>query len=427
VKVSKRKVRYLVFEGGGGKGLIYLGAARALGEIGILEYYKKQVETSEVFRLNPKKIRGTAGTSVGSLAAVLVACGYTPDELHDILTKDFGIQILDKIEFGTIPTAYTKENPRYVIKERDIPEEQELLDSFWKHYIKTEKFSTRRMLKLPGKAINHFTRKFLASILHWYVDYRERQGEKSPEFSENSLFQIRTARTALEKVIHSNDSMSSLKYELGFFVSEFVRDFVDRHIEKKSGIKNCTFKQFYEEFKIDLVITGFNMTRNEVLYFRNDKQWKDLCIADAVRMSVSIPLIFKPVYLSYSNGTINPVVNDLSNGDMIVDGGVGNNFPLHVFDVVKSRSSKLNNHTLGFRFKRTKNNSDEDMTVAGYLENIGFALLGQTTELQFRTDDEKDQVLELENEAINTLNFLYSDNTQKCIDMAYETTMRYFK
>ena len=80
MKVPKKKVRYLVFEGGGGKGLIYLGAGKALAELGIINHVKKQVNEKEVLRLNSKKIKGVAGTSVGSLAAVLIACGYTYDE-----------------------------------------------------------------------------------------------------------------------------------------------------------------------------------------------------------------------------------------------------------------------------------------------------------------------------------------------------------
>ena len=41
MKVSKDNVRYLVFEGGGGKGITYLGAHQALHELGILSFHKK--------------------------------------------------------------------------------------------------------------------------------------------------------------------------------------------------------------------------------------------------------------------------------------------------------------------------------------------------------------------------------------------------
>ncbi len=428
MKVSKKKVRYLVFEGGGGKGLIYIGAGRALEELGILYYTKKLVNEKEVTRLSPKKIKGVAGTSVGSIAAVLIACGNRPDALQNLLAKNFGLHILDRVDFGIIPTVYTKENPRYLIQEREMPEEQESLDLFWKHYKESENKTASKILKLPVKALNQLNRRAAANLLKWYLDYQtKREKKKEPEKSEKSMLNMATTKNAFEKVIHSPDSMNSLKYELGFFISEFIRKFVDKQIERKCGIKNCTFKQFYKEFKIDLVITGFNMTRNEVLIFRNDEQWGDLCVADAVRMSVSIPLLFKPVYINYEKGKILPVDDDLSNGDLIVDGGVGINFPLHVFDEVKSRSSRLNNHVLGFRLKRTVHKSDEETTIADYLSDVFFSLLGMTTELQIRTEEEKDQVIELDHQEINALDFLYGEKTKKYIDKAYETTMKYFE
>lgn len=428
MKVSKKKIRYLVFEGGGGKGLIYLGAGKALEELGVLSYTKKIVNDKEVARLSSKKIKGVAGTSVGSLAAVLIACGNTPDTLHQLLAKNFGLHVLDKVDYGTIPTAYTKENPRYLIQERQMPEEQESLDLFWKHYKESERKPASKILKLPAKALNQLNRRTVANLLRWYLDYQtKREKKKEPEKAEKSMLQMATTKNAFEKVLHSPDSMNSLKYELGFFISEFIRKFVDVQIERKCGIKNCTFKQFYKEFKIDLVITGFNMTRNEVLIFRNDEQWGDLCVSDAVRMSVSIPLLFKPVYLRYEEGKILPVDDDLSNGDLIVDGGVGINFPLHVFDEIKSRSSKLNNQVLGFRLKRTVHKSNEDTTIADYMSDIFFSLLGMTTEQQIRTEEEKDQVIELDHQEINALDFLYGEKTKKYIDLAYETTMKYFE
>jgi len=428
MKLSKKKVRYLILEGGGGKGLIYLGAGKALADLGILSYTKKLIGEKEVYRLSPRKIKGIAGTSVGSLAAALIASGYTPEELHKKLTKNFGLHILDKVDYGAIPTAYTKEKPRYIIPEREMPEEQESLDTFWKHYKESEKKDPSKLLKLPAKALNRLNRRTVGNLMKWYLDNQGRkEKKKEPKKAEKSMLQMATTKNAFEKVLHSPDSMNSLKYELGFFVSEFIRKFVDLHIERKSGIKNCTFKQFYKEFKIDLVITGFNMTRNEVLIFRNGKQWGDLCVADAVRMSVSIPLLFKPFYLNYEKGKILPVDDDLKNGDLIIDGGVGINFPLHVFDEVKSRSSKLNNQVLGFRLKRTVHKSDDDVTVADYLSDLFFSLLGATTELQIRTDEEKDQVIELDHYEINALDFLYGETTKKYIDMAYETTMKYFE
>ncbi|MHA1563012.1 MAG: hypothetical protein ACTSPA_12910, partial [Promethearchaeota archaeon] len=63
MKVSKDDVKYLVFEGGGGKGLIYLSPLQALEELGILSYNTVNVNGKNVHRKKKKKIHGVAGTS----------------------------------------------------------------------------------------------------------------------------------------------------------------------------------------------------------------------------------------------------------------------------------------------------------------------------------------------------------------------------
>lgn len=62
--------RNLVFEGGGIRGIAYAGALKALEETGVT-----------------KDIERMAGTSVGAIAAGLMAVGYTADELKDIMEE----------------------------------------------------------------------------------------------------------------------------------------------------------------------------------------------------------------------------------------------------------------------------------------------------------------------------------------------------
>ena len=65
---QKYHFKNLVFEGGGVKGIAYVGALEVLEEEGIL-----------------KNIERVAGTSAGAMIAVLVALGYTPKEISEIL------------------------------------------------------------------------------------------------------------------------------------------------------------------------------------------------------------------------------------------------------------------------------------------------------------------------------------------------------
>ena len=65
---SKYHFRNLVFEGGGVKGIAYVGALEVLDKEGIL-----------------RNIERVAGTSAGAMVAVLVGLGYTTKEISDIL------------------------------------------------------------------------------------------------------------------------------------------------------------------------------------------------------------------------------------------------------------------------------------------------------------------------------------------------------
>ena len=62
--------RNLVFEGGGVKGIAYIGAMKVIEDKGILE---------NVLRVG--------GTSAGAINATLVALGFTNDEQRGILQK----------------------------------------------------------------------------------------------------------------------------------------------------------------------------------------------------------------------------------------------------------------------------------------------------------------------------------------------------
>ncbi|MDQ8038932.1 MAG: patatin-like phospholipase family protein [Rickettsiella sp.] len=62
-------IENLVFEGGGAKGLAYVGVINALGELGI-------------YQQDGYKIKKVAGTSAGSITALLISLDYSPEEIQ---------------------------------------------------------------------------------------------------------------------------------------------------------------------------------------------------------------------------------------------------------------------------------------------------------------------------------------------------------
>lgn len=73
----------------------------------------------------------------------------------------------------------------------------------------------------------------------------------------------------------------------------------------------------------ELTLVGYDSTHKKVIYFNADT-YPDLAIAAAARISMSIPFIFKPVYLD---------------GKKMVDGGVGSNLPTEAVNPYASKPS----------------------------------------------------------------------------------------
>lgn len=92
----------------------------------------------------------------------------------------------------------------------------------------------------------------------------------------------------------------------------------------KYTFKDLLLAEFADEdrYRFKLRVVAADIDRKQMLVLPQDiKQYgekpEDLDIAKAVRMSMSIPLLFKPVKL---------------NGSNIVDGGIVSNFPVDLFD-----------------------------------------------------------------------------------------------
>jgi len=109
--------------------------------------------------------------------------------------------------------------------------------------------------------------------------------------------------------------------DFGLAPGDYFVDLIGKFIEKKTGNKDYTINDLYKDKGITLVITGTDMNHKKTIYFspnnKNNKSRGDISIRQAVRISMSIPFLFEPV--TYD-------------GCMCVDGGVLDNYPLHVFD-----------------------------------------------------------------------------------------------
>ncbi|MHA1416768.1 MAG: patatin-like phospholipase family protein [Candidatus Heimdallarchaeaceae archaeon] len=153
MKLSKDKVNYLIFEGGGGKGVTYIGALEALEELGILRFTEKNIGEKVVTHLAPNCLKGVAGTSVGSLFALLVSLGYNSQEIRELLKSNLTDEFLDTIEFGLIQSIYSQLTEQSFVKDPQLEISTNFVENKWSSFLQKQEKSFKDLFAYPLKMI----------------------------------------------------------------------------------------------------------------------------------------------------------------------------------------------------------------------------------------------------------------------------------
>jgi len=103
----------------------------------------------------------------------------------------------------------------------------------------------------------------------------------------------------------------------GWYKGDFFLNWMGEHVKEKLGDPNATFRDLKAAGRPDLYVYGTNLSTHfgEVFSIEHTPTTR---IADAVRISMSIPLFFASVRNARN--------------DVYVDGGLLNNYPVKLFD-----------------------------------------------------------------------------------------------
>lgn len=183
----------------------------------------------------------------------------------------------------------------------------------------------------------------------------------SPQELKKEMLKINFRKMMDDKIGIIRD-IYNLFNKYGVCSGKRVMKLMGNLINKKTGNPDYTFEQLYEEKGITLVITGCNLNKHETVYY-SYLTHPNLPIRNAIRISMSIPFIYKPVKC--------PVHKN----EYFVDGGVTDIYPIHVFDGSYPGSlDAINGHlkpnpkTLGF--KLLTQNESVDQNNIKYQTNI---------------------------------------------------------
>ncbi|SFM79850.1 patatin-like phospholipase family protein [Nitrosomonas communis] len=229
--------RNLVFEGGGVKGIAYVGALDVLIDKAIIS-----------------NIQRIGGTSAGAINAILLGLGFTPQETQDIL---------------------------------------------------------------------------------WSLDFNE--------FLDDSWGNVRDTARLIE--------------QFGWYKGDYFRDWIGKLIKEKTGNSEATFADIEamkqkRGFK-SLYFMGTNLSTlfSEVFSAEHTPR---TCVADAVRISMSLPLFF--------------ATKRSSRGDVYIDGGILDNYPIKLFD--RKKYLKNGNFTEPEYYKRINSHFEgADRPISRYVYN----------------------------------------------------------
>ena len=160
--------------------------------------------------------------------------------------------------------------------------------------------------------------------------------------------------------------------EYGWFKGENFLKTMENMIFLRTGNANLTFEELHAlaistPFR-DLYVTGTNLSKQSLVVFSYETYPK-MRIADAVRISMSIPLYYKGVWIDKEGKVFDQPLPE-QNCNLFVDGGILLNFPISIFDSGKYLGKETDNEifneqTIGLRLEKCTQIDHEQQKKGG--------------------------------------------------------------
>ncbi len=321
------QIEYLVFEGGGGKGYAYVGALQALEELGGL-----------------KKIEGVAGTSAGAITALMISLGMSPKEIEDeINNTDFNA-------FFDPPCPRLIPQPlEYVQRKPDAVETMSLMG------VGTDEDDFRQLLRYilrEGQNLGLSQDDAFAALYAglYLILILNRRVTKFLGSVKSLLASIKPPLSTL--IVYLGPYLTYLKRDMGLFSGSAARTYFDKLVSERAAkleggnpdhYRNMPFIVHKKIFHKELMVCGANFSTGKTVLFSPRKEHTPYFpVADAVRISMGLPIVYKPYVITQEIPGWPPC-------GTYVDGGVWNNLPFREID--PDQTSTQESHTLGLRLE----------------------------------------------------------------------------
>jgi NTE family protein len=412
---SLNNIENLVFQGGGVRGIAYLGALKTLCD-----------EENSRTRISLDQIKRVGGASAGAITSLFLALGKSLEDIGKFLNKDFK-QFLDEEKCETTTWTYRdvilkiievfKNKVNYLdTSGEDSKDEVSKMDLFIIHFFeflkklgvdlagrKSKEQIEQEIKKLGVEGILEHAGAFFEWLplkLKYYFHSAKEQfigwlAETIAKYLTGN--KIAKLRNTLQKKYFDNkiellnnyffsvhDTLMKVAKNLGVFSGDQLLKLFQAEIKSVTGDSAITFQEFHHRKQLfhdrkiytkDLYVIALNLHTGITAIFSHTHT-PTVIIADAVRASMCIPYFFVPHQVRCRAGTSSRVVpyklrcTDATHQEKeyiptFVDGGVSDNFPIWLFDrscylpagtFFSAPSLVRNQKTLGFRLveKRDK-------------------------------------------------------------------------
>lgn len=380
-KIEPKDVEYLSFAGGGGKGGAYLGlmAAATHEWIDLLE--QVTINGQKDWVLDGNQIKGIAGASAGAITAALASSGMSLGQFQDLL--------LGESELGTLGKFFDPADTRWSYRPTVSLDDIEPIERDGTRLLGTTRYNRSG----DGRWVN-LIENSMGPALKGLVKWKKSSGGQITE-------QLDTNARAYS---------ANLWYDKGLFsgcyartkLSEWLVANVDYDGVDLDEGKEVTFEQHRAKNGLpDLKLTGANLRTGELGYFSADTV-PPMKVADALRISMSIPFAFKPLEIG-ADVTSDRRIPDEFEG-VWVDGGLRNNHPIHAFD---REDELLNENVLGLKLTDVTDGAPmKSIDDYGLVEMLGASLdtIQESSGTgQARTPQEQGQTLHVPLGGLETL------------------------
>lgn len=183
----------------------------------------------------------------------------------------------------------------------------------------------------------------------------------------------------------------------GIYKGEYLLEWLRGIIFDKVGNTSLTYSELHKLSGYDLKVFACNLTKSELQEFSSSVT-PNVNVAESVRASMSIPLLFN----AYTFEASNP------NDHIYIDGGVIFNFPITAF--------QNTSNTLGLYLMTDSEDSPlEHNNIFKYVKRLFKTLMkGQDVDY-FRNFHKKSNTILLDNLGISTTNFSITDQQKEAL------------